>query len=125
MLLLALQLHVGALAEPPSLQRPLRSAAACAALAAPAAARAASVTYDFGYRMERALDPEKRGPATGEASTSDDEGAGGMSMLDAMCNPPPPEQPASAMASAVEPDAAMQQVPDLPIDVPIAGRIKI
>ena len=29
----------------------------------PAAAHAASATYDFGYRLERSLDPDKRGPS--------------------------------------------------------------
>ena len=36
---------------------------AAATLLAPGAASAASVSYDFGYRLERALNPEKRGPA--------------------------------------------------------------
>lgn len=49
-------------------------------------ATAASVSYDFAYRLERAIDPEKRGPASGEV----DLDAGGMSALDAMCNPPMP-----------------------------------
>ena len=46
----------------------------------PSAAHAASNTYDFGYRLNRALDPDFRGPVS-------DVDAGGMSALDAMCNP--------------------------------------
>ena len=61
------------------------------ALLVPASASAASVSYDFGYRLERAIDPDKRGPA---------DDAGAQSLLD-MCNPPTPEieQPAE-MATA-------------------------
>ena len=55
----------------------------------PPPANAASVTYDFAYRFERALDPEKRGPATPDVDL------GGMSALDAMCNPMPPPQDVS------------------------------
>ena len=42
----------------------------------PSAAHAASNTYDFGYRLNRALDPDFRGPVS-------DVDAGGMSALDA------------------------------------------
>ena len=72
---------------------------AAATLLAPGAASAASVSYDFGYRLERALDPEKRGPAE-DAETS------GASALMEMCNPappdtaPPPGIPAAAAAEA-------------------------
>ena len=72
---------------------PMASRAASLAAALPASAHAASVSYDFAYRLERAIDPEKRGPAT--------EDAGGMSALDAMCNPPVPflDEPAEAVAA--------------------------
>ena len=69
--------------------------------------QAASVTYDFGYRLERAIDPTKRGPATG--GIDDADGEDGSLMLDAMCNPPMPQQP-------VEPNIAAD-----PHDLPIAG----
>lgn len=47
----------------------------------PAAVSAASVSYDFSYRMGRALDPDQRGPA--------DDSAGGFDALMGMCDPPP------------------------------------
>lgn len=74
-------------------------------------ANAASVSYDFGYRFERAIDPDKRGPA------SDDEVSDALA---AMCNPvmPPLDdvdadqlstmatEAASAISKASEPAAA-------------------
>lgn len=57
----------------------------------PAAAHAASATYDFGYRLERSLDPDKRGPSD-DSAVSD--------ILASMCNPPVPEaaDPAPALS---------------------------
>ena len=49
------------------------SAQAILGLPATERATAASNAYDFGYRFERALDPGKRGPATGDVR---DSGAG-------------------------------------------------
>lgn len=72
---------------------PSRCAAALAAF--PGAASAASVSMDFGYRLERALDPDKRGPAE-----SDWEGDG-MSAMDAMCGP----SPAADAVKAADPPA--------------------
>ena len=60
-------------------------AAGLAAIASPAhPVNAASVTMDFGYRLERTLDPDKRGPA-------EDEPESGMDALMNMCEPPRPE----------------------------------
>ena len=61
-----------------------------------AAARAASVSYDFGYRLERSIDPEKRGPAS-------DDAEGGMDLLMAMCNPPSLEESATEPAASAPP----------------------
>ena len=71
---------------------PRRAAAAGLSgwLAAPRASRAASVSYDFGYRLNRALDPEFRGPADDNAVSD---------ALSAMCNPPPPPVEESAAAA--------------------------
>lgn len=55
----------------------------------------ASVTMPFAYQLERALDPEKRGPA------EMDFDAGGMSALDAMCNPTVPPPPMTDAAAAL------------------------
>ena len=56
----------------------------------PAAAHAASATYDFGYRLERALDPDKRGPSD-DSAVSD--------IMASMCNPPMPAvDPAPALS---------------------------
>jgi len=55
----------------------------------PAAAHAASATYDFGYRLERSLDPDKRGPSD-DSAVSD--------ILASMCNPPMPEDQAPAFS---------------------------
>jgi len=53
---------------------------------------------DFGYRLERSLDPEFRGPAGGDAGGTD-----GMSALDMMCDPRPPAlQQASDAAPAAQ-----------------------
>ena len=61
----------------------------------PAAAHAASATYDFGYRLERSLDPDKRGPSD-DSAVSD--------ILASMCNPPMAEAvdqaPALSLADA-------------------------
>ena len=65
-----------------------RLGVAVPAAAVPAAAHAASVSYDFGYRLERSLDPDKRGPASDDSAGSD--------LLAAMCNPPAPEMAAAA-----------------------------
>jgi hypothetical protein len=76
----------------------------------PQSASAASATYDFGYRLERSLDPAKRGPATafidGTSAEDTDDGA---SLLDAMCSPvlPPPSLPTEgAELLAAPPDGA-------------------
>mmetsp|Transcript_51523 Transcript_51523/g.170727 ORF Transcript_51523/g.170727 Transcript_51523/m.170727 type:complete len:356 (+) Transcript_51523:24-1091(+) len=69
------------------------------------AASAASATFDFGYRFERALDPEKRGPATDEGLPMEEEREDGISLLDAMCNPAPPGQ------ESAEPQAAAPSPP--------------
>ena len=55
----------------------------------------ASVTMPFAYQLERALDPEKRGPA------EMDFDAGGMSALDAMCSPAVPPPPMTDAAAAL------------------------
>ncbi len=56
----------------------------------PAAAHAASATYDFGYRLERAIDPDKRGPSD-DSAVSD--------IMASMCNPPMPAvDPAPALS---------------------------
>ena len=58
----------------------------------PAAAHAASATYDFGYRLERSLDPDKRGPSD-DSAVSD--------IMASMCNPPMPAvDPAPALSHA-------------------------
>lgn len=77
-------------------QRPplgARLAAAVQPLLPAAAAHAASASFDFGYRLERSIDPEKRGPATNDMDALEPDGA---SALDAMCNPMPP--PAATVA---------------------------
>ena len=64
----------------------------------PSASHAASVSYDFDYRLERALDPEKRGPASGDYEYD----SPGSNALDAMCNPAPPraeEDPPARMGA--------------------------
>ena len=67
---------------------PVLLLAGCCAWHNPTVSSAASVTYDFGYRMERALDPNKRGPSD---EIQEQETGAGLEMLDAMCNPPVPE----------------------------------
>lgn len=64
--------HAAALAAAAPLAPPLL------AFRAPLPASAASVTYDFGYRLERALDEDKRGPA---------EDLDGSEALLRMCSP--------------------------------------
>lgn len=71
-------------------------------------ADAAGVTYDFAYRLERSLDPDKRGPATGEIEPPDDVSADFMSAMDAMCSPTPPQEVSDAASSP----ATMQQTTD-------------
>ena len=70
--------------------------------ALPAPASAASVTYDFGYRLERALDEDKRGPA--------EDAGGGAEALMNMCAPPTAEtaaaQPAAAEITATAEEAS-------------------
>lgn len=80
---------------PVTVERPVcaRWRARCVAMA--------SVTMPFAYQLERALDPEKRGPA------EMDFDAGGMSALDAMCNPTVPPPPMTDAA------AALRQTADL------------
>ena len=57
---------------------------------------------DFGYRFERALDPDKRGPAT-----DDEPPAGGMDLLMSMCEPSAPEADSVAdQAASAAPEAA-------------------
>ena len=81
---------------------PARRFAALPVLASPNAAHTASVTMDFAYRLERSLDPEKRGPATGDSED------GGMSALDMMCDPRPlNEATASAAPVDATPPAAL------------------
>lgn len=97
----------GALVPPPSttelpwanrltrgIARPAATALSATLLAHPALVHAASVTMDFGYRIERALDPDKRGPA------EEDYDLGGMSALDAMCNPVAPSLPEASETAA-------------------------
>lgn len=74
----------------------LRSAAGLPTIVAKPT-HAASVSFDFGYRLERAMDPDKREPAT------EDEVGGGYDALMAMCNPEPPEPP---LAEAQQPAAS-------------------
>ena len=68
----------------------------------------ASVGFDFGYRLERAISPDKRGPADPEVDWS----SSGMSALDAMCNPGPPSQLdfADAASAATEATNAAEAV---------------
>merc|ERR1712217_604864 len=66
----------------------VRDVATAVSVAFPASASAASVTYDFGYRIERAIDPDKRGPA--------EDFGGGMDALMRMCEPPDIPEAASA-----------------------------
>ena len=76
----------------PPLGRAAAAASGTSLLWPAAAAHAASVSYDFGYRFERAIDPSKRGPASNDV----DMEPNGMSALDAMCNPMPPDALATA-----------------------------
>lgn len=79
-----------------------------------APASAASVSMDFGYRFERALDPDKRGPATG-----DEFGGGGMDLLMSMCDPPAEADGSIAdqAASTTAPEAA-----GLAVAAPVAAK---
>ena len=60
-------------------------------------ASAASVSMDFGYRLERSLDPDKRGPA---------EDVGGMDLLMGMCEPQPDTDSATEPVSTAVTKAA-------------------
>ena len=62
--------------------------------ALPTPASAASVSYDFGYRLERSLDEDKRGPA------SDDFGGGAEALMN-MCGPPTAEAAAEPAAAEI------------------------
>ena len=96
-----LSLSVGGPSRAAATRRTALGAAAATLLAPAAPALAASVTYDFGYRLERALDPDKRGPA------EDDETSGASALMD-MCNPPAPDAapPGIPAATAAEAPAA-------------------
>ena len=88
---------------------------------APAAAHAASATYDFGYRLERSLDPDKRGPSD-DSAVSD--------ILASMCNPPMPEaaDPAPALAltdAAASGIASSTALAAQPAMVATAGSAKV
>ena len=87
----------------------------------PAAAHAASATYDFGYRLERSLDPDKRGPSD-DSAVSD--------ILASMCNPPMPEaaDPAPALAltdAAASGIASSTALAAQPAMVATAGSAKV
>lgn len=92
----------GAAKRPSTTTNKPSGAAGWLAILHPASASAASVSMDFGYRFERALDPEKRGPATG-----DEPAGGGMDLLMSMCEPPAPEADSVAdQAASAAPEAA-------------------
>lgn len=105
-------LRLGAAQRPSATTTLPRGPAAWLAILHPGSASAASVSMDFAYRFERALDPDKRGPATG------DEPAGGMDLMMSMCEPPAPE--ADSVADQVA--SAASEAAGLAVAAPAAAK---